>query len=193
MTDVLSCTRCPLHKELPSGSCPVAGGGNSNSKIMFISDFASKSDILASEFLSDRCGKYFDKVLSKAQLSREKIYVSGLLHCRPVNKNKERQPTKAEIDTCKIWIWKEIQAVNPSAIVTLGMLPTKALGGNLFKSNTKLTDIVGEKFQLTYHSAYLFPCYHPKYVMTRNAQMENDLVNVIKQAKDFVDGPGLPG
>lgn len=190
MSEVTSCTFCPLHLELPVGCTPIPGSGPTSS-IMFVADFPSKSDIIQGELLSGRVGKYFDKLLARAEIDREKVYVSSLIHCWPTNKNKERQPTKDEINSCKVWVWREIQKINPKVVVTLGLTPTKALGSTLFNSTTKLSEIVGKDFQLNYHSAILFPCYHPKYVMTRSSKMENETVQALCKVKEFVDGSSL--
>lgn len=182
-----TCTRCELHKLLPAGCTPIPGVGNTKADFMFVIDSPSKPDVLQSELLSDRVGKYFYSLLDKSEIGRENVYISSLVHCWPTNKNKDRLPNKSEIDLCKVWLWQELKKIQPKVIFTMGSLVSNALGKPVFKKKQKLEDIVGNYYKLDYIDSTIFPCYSLKYIMTRSKEVEQDYINILNKGSEHND------
>ena len=98
-------------------------------------------DLLGEPFVG-RCGDLLTKMLTDLGIDRENVYITNTVKCRPVEGKKNRPPKKEEIQSCKNWLWKEIQEVAPKVIVTFGKVPTSLLL-KISKHKLKLGDVVG--------------------------------------------------
>ncbi len=100
--------------------------------------------------------KIIDKILQKAWIKKEDIYISNTVKCRLPNL---RSPNKEEIKNCKNYIDEEIKIIKPEIIVTMWSISTKTLLNN----TEKFSDIVyQEKF---YKQVKVIPMFHPAYIM----------------------------
>jgi uracil-DNA glycosylase len=58
------------------------------------------------------------------KITRQEIYITNVVKSRPPN---DRTPIAEEIAACRPFLLKQIQAIRPQIIVTLGAVPTHAL------------------------------------------------------------------
>lgn len=154
-----ACTDCGLCEE--KHHLQVVPGIGGPSKLMVIAEAPGQDENIMGEPLVGRAGKVFDKMLEASRIERTGIYVTNVVKCRPPD---NRPPAYDEIQSCKKWLWQEIQAVKPEYIVTLGLTSSK-----LLLKNDKLTmaAIFGKEFYLDFAKAILVPCYHPSYVLRK--------------------------
>jgi len=75
-----------------------------------------------------RSGKLLDRSLSElADIDRSEVYVTNVVKCRPPD---NRTPEAAEVKVCVAeHLGREIEAVDPEWILTLGNVPLKAMTG----------------------------------------------------------------
>jgi len=97
-----------------------------------------------------RSGKYLDKLLSLAGLSREEIYLTGAVRC-PTPKN--RRPTTEEIKACGEFLKLQLKVVNPKLIVAMGGIALEALQvkNNVMKIHGKILELRDIKVFVTFH------------------------------------------
>lgn len=76
-------------------------------------------------FVGD-AGRVLDALCASAGLSRDDIYITNVVKCRPPG---NRNPTPAEVEACRLYFVRELEAVDPTIIVALGTQPGKALTG----------------------------------------------------------------
>ena len=62
-------------------------------------------------------GKYLDELLAKIGMKRADVFITNVVKCRPPG---NRDPEPIEIQTCSAYLDRQIQAINPKIIVTLG-------------------------------------------------------------------------
>ena len=97
---VSSCTKCPLCK---TRKMSVPGNGSYNAKIMFIGEAPGRSEDLRGRPFAGSAGKKLDDALKSAGLSRDEVYITNVVKCRPP---KNRVPEEIERaacqDTCKM-------------------------------------------------------------------------------------------
>src|SRR5258708_37050113 len=62
-------------------------------------------------------GKFLDELLSQAGLKRGEVWIGNVVKCRPPA---NRDPEPAELAACDEYLERQIQAINPSIIITLG-------------------------------------------------------------------------
>lgn len=184
---VRNCKRCPLYMDMP-GTKPVCGIGPVDRKIdvIIVGEALGEDEALLEKPFIGMCGKFLDKMLSKAGLDRSKLYITNTVKCRPTKNNGKanRPPTDKEIQSCKTWLWKELQIIKPKAIVTLGKVPTGTL---LSKKTFTLEAMVGKGYNPGWMDTVIFPCYHPSYIMVRAKHKEDEAVALFQHVKKFVE------
>ena len=85
---------------------------------------------------------------------RDRIYMAAVARCYP-GKGKgagDRIPDSAEIKNCSTHLKAELQYLKPKLILAIGKLAIQqVLGEKGFDSSKRLVDVVGKKFQVSYH------------------------------------------
>ena len=72
-------------------------------------------------------GQLLDRALWSVGITRDRVYVTNIVKCRPRN---NRTPQAAEADICATrWLCREIALVKPHAIVALGKVALRFFAG----------------------------------------------------------------
>lgn len=114
----------------------VLGDGKREAPVlMLIGEAPGETEVIKRRPFVGKAGKNLDEFLSLAGLAREEIFVSNVVKIRPTEKGptgrtRNRAPNKEELSLFTPWLMKEIAAVRPRALVTLGNVPLKALAGS---------------------------------------------------------------
>jgi DNA polymerase len=159
-----------------SGHSVVNGVGPRDARIFFVGEApGKKEDELGKPFVG-RSGRFFDSMLINAGVSREEVFITNIVRCRPPN---NRKPTKKEMEACLPYLMKEIKSVGPYVIVTLGSSSLNALTGYI----GRLADVVGDEQPVEFCGIRIpvIPCYHPSAAM-RNRELKMKFAKVISQA-----------
>lgn len=165
------CAKCPISVNCKSmNNNIVIGAGHINAKLFIVGEAPGEDEDLSGKPFQGMAGKMLDKLLQESGINREETYISNSISCRPYEITssrkgiKNRPPTDKEIQSCKVWLWKELNIVQPKIILTLGMVPTRLLL-KIDKKSSQLAEYMGNSYQLDYLNAKLFPCWHPSYVL----------------------------
>lgn len=142
------CTRCKLHY---SRKKAVPGAGNPNSKIMFIGEGPGFHENEQGLPFVGAAGGFLDELLAEANLKREDVFITNVVKCRPPG---NRDPLPEELEACKPYLERQIAAINPDVIVTLGRF---SMGH--FINNGKISSIHGRSFWS--NGRMVVPMYHP--------------------------------
>lgn len=145
---IQNCTKCDLSKTRTN---VVPGSGSSDAEIVFIGEGPGfYEDKEGSPFVG-RAGKLLDSLLKLIDLSREKVFITNMVKCRPP---KNRDPFPIEIQTCKIFLDRQLEVVEPKILVTLGRHSfLKFFPGELLSKSR------GQPRKL--EGFTIFPVYHP--------------------------------
>jgi uracil-DNA glycosylase len=85
---------------------------------------------------------------------RERIYMAAVARCFP-GKGKgagDRVPDAKEIANCSFHLKEELTVLKPKLILAIGKLAiSQVLGAEKFGASSKLTDVVGKTFKVTFH------------------------------------------
>ncbi len=146
--DVKSCTECRLHEERRHA---VPGEGDHEAKIMFIGEAPGKQEDEAGRPFVGRAGALLEELLKEAGFSREDVFITNVVKCRPPD---NRDPRKDEIETCKPYLEEQIDLLEPKLIVTLGNHAAETLIGR-----SGMKDMHGQEFE--YKGVKVIPMYHP--------------------------------
>jgi DNA polymerase len=97
--------------------------------------------------------RFFDQLLQDFGLSRELLFVTSSVKCRPPS---NRDPLDDELATCRAnWLDPQIRAVDPAVIVLLGLAAVRSLLG----PSGKLRELHGTRHR--YDGRELLVSYHP--------------------------------
>jgi DNA polymerase len=72
-------------------------------------------------------GQFLEELLASINLKRADVFITNVVKCRPPG---NRDPLPAEINACNNYLERQIAAINPQVIVTLGRFSmAKFFGG----------------------------------------------------------------
>jgi len=146
--EVSVCTRCPLHF---SRKHAVPGEGPADAEIMFIGEGPGFHENEQGRPFVGAAGKYLDELLAGIGMKRSDVFITNIVKCRPPG---NRDPEPAEIETCRGFLERQIQAINPKVIVTLGRLSMAR-----YLPNAKISTVHGQAVQV--NNWLVVPMYHP--------------------------------
>jgi len=138
----------------------VHGEGNIGAKLMLIGEAPGEQETLQRRPFVGKAGKNLDEFLELAKLDRSELYVSNTVKFRPTKLSAagrvvNRPPSREEIQIFLPWLKREIEAVCPKIVVTLGNVPLKALAG----SKAVIGEVHGSFMDA--EGTRLYPMYHP--------------------------------
>ncbi|MDY6845664.1 MAG: uracil-DNA glycosylase, partial [Chloroflexota bacterium] len=142
------CTRCKLHHSRRNA---VPGAGNPNSPFMFIGEGPGFYENEQGMPFVGAAGVFLDELLTEADLKREDVFITNVVKCRPPG---NRDPLPEELEACKPYLERQIAAINPEVIVTLGRF---SMGH--FINNSRISSVHGRPFWS--HGRMVVPMYHP--------------------------------
>jgi len=146
------CTRCRLSA---SRTRVVFGEGNPQARLLFIGEAPGAEEDRTGRPFIGRAGELLTRIIEAIGLSRDQVYISSVIKCRPPE---NRAPEKDEITACKPFLIRQIQAIQPAIICTLGTVSTQVILNTrdpITKSRGRFYDVHGIQVMPTFHPAYL--------------------------------------
>ena len=122
--EVSTCTKCDLCKGRIKS---VPGEGNPHARVMFIGEGPGFHEDNQGRPFVGPAGQFLEELLASINLKRADVFITNVVKCRPPG---NRDPLPAEIDACNDYLDRQIAAINPQVIVTLGRFSmAKFFGG----------------------------------------------------------------
>ncbi|MGH1521688.1 MAG: uracil-DNA glycosylase [Nitrosopumilus sp.] len=147
--NVIECTKCDLCKTRTNS---VPGKGNSQSDVIFVGEAPGRNEDQNGEPFIGAAGKKLSTALEEAGMSREDIYITNVVKCRPPN---NRIPNSNERDTCMQYLEEEITIIKPKIICILGNTAFNSIlgGSEITKFRGKIVRKDNQLYFLTIHPA----------------------------------------
>jgi len=132
--DVIKCTKCELSKTRTNS---VPGKGDFKSDVIFVGEAPGKNEDKNGEPFIGVAGKKLSAALEGAGVSRDKVYITNIVKCRPP---KNRVPKTNERETCQDYLKQEIAIIKPKLICILGNTAFNSLlgGSEIMKFRGKM-------------------------------------------------------
>jgi DNA polymerase len=118
---VKNCRLCRLAETRHQAVPPE---GDPNASIMIVAQAPGREEDSKGKMFLGPSGEVLDRLFESIGLTREEVYMTNLLKCFLPNC---RKPHQDEIDTCNVYLDREIELVNPEILVPLGYHPIKHL------------------------------------------------------------------
>ncbi|HET7774742.1 MAG TPA: uracil-DNA glycosylase [Azospira sp.] len=154
---VAACRACSLCEQRKQA---VLGVGDRHPDWMFIGEGPGADEDEQGEPFVGQAGKLLDAMLAAIDLKRgQGVYIGNAVKCRPPG---NRTPEAAEMDTCRPYLERQIELLQPKLIVLLG----RAAVHSILAQERPLASLRGRRHEyllngrpipvvVTYHPAYL--------------------------------------
>jgi uracil-DNA glycosylase family 4 len=169
-TDLGDCRRCPLSRKR---NRIVFGNGNPRADLVLVGEAPGREEDLKGEPFVGEAGRLLDRILFAIGLGREDVYICNVIKCRPPG---NRDPEPDEVIACEPFLKRQLAAIRPRIIVTLGRFAAQAL----LRDRTPISRLRGS--WQSYEGVPLMPTYHPAFLL-RNPAAKRDVWEDMKQVR----------
>ncbi|ADJ25538.1 phage SPO1 DNA polymerase-related protein [Dehalogenimonas lykanthroporepellens BL-DC-9] len=112
--EIGSCEACGL----ASGrNQAVPGEGHAETEIMFIGEAPGFNEDRTGRPFCGAAGQFLTQMIESIGLNRNQVYITNIVKCRPPG---NRDPLPEEITACRHWLDRQLAAIRPRVVVTLG-------------------------------------------------------------------------
>jgi DNA polymerase len=112
--EVSVCRKCALSHSRKNA---VPGEGPANAEIMFIGEGPGANENEQGRPFVGNAGTFLNELLAEAGLQRRDVWITNVVKCRPPA---NRDPQPEELAACNEYLERQIAAINPKIIITLG-------------------------------------------------------------------------
>jgi DNA polymerase len=185
------CTKCDLAL---SRTNTVFGTGDPHSPLMLVGEGPGENEDATGLPFVGRAGKLLDDILAAVDLTRQDVYITNIVKCRPTveegGRTRNRQPKTGEINACNPYLQAQIDAIKPEIVLCLGSPAAK----NLIDKNFKITKDRGKWYEReTFKTMATF---HPAYILRQSGEdLQNtkrlvwrDVQNVYAEYQKALEG-----
>ena len=172
---VRECTRCGLHR---GRTQTVFGVGRRDADLVIIGEAPGAEEDRQGEPFVGRAGKLLNAMLRAIGFAREEVYIANILKCRPPN---NRDPQASEAATCTPYLDRQIELIEPKAILALGRIAAQWL----LQSDVAIGRLRGQVRQYGASGIPLVVTYHPAYLL-RSPQAKAKSWQDLCMVKDIV-------
>ena len=168
---ISQCHLCDLSK---SRQQSMSGLGNLNADLMIIDAYVSVSEDASNSYYAGKSGESLVKMIENV-LGRKKedVYITHAVKCKPLGSN---TPSKSEFNSCKPYLYKQIEMIRPKVIMTLGEEAYHLISGD----DTPFEQVRGQK--INFGDYVIVPICHPQFLL-RNPSMKAKTLSDLKTIK----------
>jgi len=152
--EVSVCEKCDLQFSRKKG---VPGEGPSNSEIVFIGEGPGFHENMQGRPFVGPAGEFLEELLGTIGMTREDVFITNVVKCRPPG---NRDPAPEELKACSPYLDRQLQAIKPKVIVTLGRFSMAR-----YIPHAKISEIHGQPVKV--HGMLVVPFYHPAAALHR--------------------------
>ena len=108
------CTRCPLHAQRTRA---VPGEGHPDTEVVFVGEGPGFNEDREGRPFVGAAGGLLNELLNAIGWKRGEVFITNVVKCRPPG---NRDPEPAEIAACAPYLHRQLEALDPALVVTLG-------------------------------------------------------------------------
>lgn len=151
--EVSSCQLCSL---CTTRTQTVFGEGNLNADWLFVGEAPGEHEDEQGRPFIGEAGQLLNEMLHAMQLTREEIFLTNILKCRPPS---NRDPHVDEIKQCHDYLQRQIALIQPKIIIAVGRIAAQTL----LETNEKIGKLRGNVY--SFKNTPLIAIYHPAYLL----------------------------
>jgi len=165
--EVAVCQKCGLHT---SRKHSVPGEGPATSEIMLIGEGPGFNENEQGRPFVGAAGKFLDELLAQAGLKRTDVWIGNVVKCRPPE---NRDPQADELAACNVYLERQIAAIDPKIIITLGRF---SMGK--FMPGVKISQVHGQMRRVG--DRFVIAMFHPAAALHQAALKPSILADFAK-------------
>lgn len=167
--EIGKCHKCELAK---TRNLTVPGEGNPEAEIMFIGEAPGWYENQQGRPFVGPAGHFLDELLQSISLKRNDVFIANVVKCRPPQ---NRDPLPEEIEACSGFLERQLAAIRPKLIVTLGRFSM----GKFFPPGKGIRELHGTT--CVKNGILCFAMYHPAAALHQSSlrrTIEQDILKV---------------
>ena len=172
----LHCRSCGLCE---SRTNVVFGVGDPNAEVLFVGEAPGEREDALGEPFVGKAGQLLDDMLTMIGLSRDRIYITNSIKCRPPQ---NRDPLNTEKEACAGYLQQQLKLMQPKIIVCLGRISAI----EMIKPDFKITKEHGVFFKK--NDFTLCAVYHPA-ALLRDPRKKEDMYSDMKNIAALLQSP----
>lgn len=172
--NISTCHLCDLSK---SRTQSMSGYGNPNADIMIIDYTVSLGEDSTNSYYCGRSGEILTNMIENVLgLKTKDLYFTHVVKCKPLNSN---MPSNSEWDSCKDYLFSQIEFVKPKVVITLG----KDAYAKVTSEEDNFQSVRGHV--IDFKNYKLIPIFHPNHLL-RNPDDKKIAFNDLKTIKGCI-------
>jgi uracil-DNA glycosylase len=172
------CQRCKL---APRRTHIVFGVGSATAPLVFVGEAPGENEDRQGEPFVGMAGDLLTKMIGAMGFTRDEVYICNVIKCRPPG---NRNPEPDEIAACEPFLVRQLGAIAPRVIVTLGKFAAQAL----LKTSAPISSLRGQWKR--YQGIALMPTFHPAFLL-RNPSAKREVWDDLKKVMAELDRLGI--
>ena len=153
----------------------IFGTGKTDSNVVIVGESPGAPDADSEKPFMGPVGDLLVKILAAIGLNREEVYLTNVV--KFISAGDELTPEILKFFTP--FLFREILAINPKLIISLGNTPTRAL----LNTKKSITQMRGEFYD--FHGIKLIPTFNPAYLL-RDASKKREVWEDMKMVRAFL-------
>lgn len=174
--EAATCTLCRLSEGRTN---VVFGSGDPDADLVIVGEGpGQREDEQGLPFVGPS-GRLLDELLGEIDLSREEVYITNVVKCRPP---RNRDPREDEIEACKPYLRTQLQLIDPKVVLTLGNFASKLL----LRTTTGITRLRGHAYPWWHR--HLVPTFHPAAALRGSPRVLEEMRYDFDLVRAVIDG-----
>jgi len=170
--NIQKCHLCDLSK---SREQSMSGYGHKNADLFIVDYTVSQAQDSSNNYYAGRSGESLRKMIENVlKLDIDKIYLTHAIKCKPLKSNK---PSPSEWNSCKNYLFSQLEFIQPKVIVTLGADAYAHLTNDSIENFENVRGHV-----IDYKNYKLIPIFHPQFLL-RNPELKKITLNDLHTIK----------
>ena len=112
--EVRDCTNCRLAQ---TRTRAVPGEGSPDTEVVFVGEGPGYHEDQQGRPFVGRAGELLGRLLGSIEWRRQDVFITNIVKCRPPD---NRDPEPDEVAACAPYLERQLEALNPALVVTLG-------------------------------------------------------------------------
>ncbi len=171
---IRSCTACGLHVTRTQA---VPGTGPVDADVMIVGEAPGFNEDVRGKPFVGAAGKLLDRLLERIGLSRDSVYITNVVKCRPPQ---NRDPMPEEAEACLPFLRRQYALIRPQAVIILGRHALE----RMLPGHGQISRVHG---QIVMRGGVAFmPVYHPAAAL-HNGALVKDLEQDFDRVRGYLD------
>jgi len=148
----------------------VFGEGSPDAKLFFLGEGPGYWEDQKGRPFVGNAGALLNQLLYSIKLPREEVFITNVVCYRPPE---NRDPLPGEIQSCRKWLDRQVEAIGPKVVVTLGRYSM----ARYFPGET-ISKVHGKSRKV--NGVIYFPMYHPAAALHQGGLRETIKADMLK-------------